>query len=107
MSLAIKTYCPTIELGELSDVDELSREISGQTTLSSGEVKLVLEELYEAVLFFHRAGRPVRLKGLGIYTPVMKLSGKIKISNRLDKLLSEGLNVQNIRTFGTFGTGKK
>jgi hypothetical protein len=91
--LAIKTYCPTIELGDIADVDELAREISGRTTLSSGEVKLVLEELYEAVLFFNRAGRPVRLKGLGIYTPVMKLTGKIQVSHRLDKLLSEGLNV--------------
>ena len=93
--LAIKTYCPTIELGDIADVEELADEISGRTTLSRGEVKLVLEELHEGVLFFHRAGRPVRVKGLGIYTPVMKLTGKIKVSHRLDKLLSEALNVQS------------
>lgn len=48
----------------------------GEPALDEGDVRQVLLELRDAVVFFNLRGQPVKLKGLGAYTPTIKLDGK-------------------------------
>jgi hypothetical protein len=56
---------------------------------------MVLDELKSAVLFFNRMGSPVKLPGLGWFSPTIKRDGKLKINLRVDKDLHKGINADD------------
>lgn len=89
---AIKTLMPQIELSKTIQVDELAKYISRGTNLNPSEIKFVLDELSNALLFFTGSGQPVKLDGLGTFTPAIRLSGEITINVRVDRELVKGLN---------------
>jgi len=60
--------------------------------LNEGEVRIVLTELRDAVIFFNRAGRGVKLEGLGSYLPSIGLDGGFDVSHRLDRAIRNALN---------------
>ena len=66
---AINEYRPRIKLGKRADIDDLVDMISARTGLNEGDVRQVLLELRDAVVFFNLRAQPVKLEGLGIYTP--------------------------------------
>ncbi|RME69472.1 MAG: hypothetical protein D6784_18400 [Chloroflexi bacterium] len=94
---AINAYRPRIELGATVQKQELVRYLSGRTGLNEGELDLVLRELRDAVIFFNRAGRGVKIEGLGTYLPNIRLDGTFNVQHRLDRDVQDGLN-----TPGTF-----
>ncbi len=49
-------------------------------------------ELRDAVIAFNRQGRPVKLEGLGIYSPSIDLAGALKVGHRADTALTKALN---------------
>ena len=53
---------------------------------------LVLRELRDAVVFFNRAGRGVKLEGLGTYLPNIQLDGTFDVQHRLDRSIKNALN---------------
>jgi hypothetical protein len=81
---AVSTYRPKINLGQLVQTPELSRYIARGTALNRGEIGNVLDELNEAVIFYALQGIPVKINGLGIFTPAIKTSGKLRVGLRLD-----------------------
>lgn len=89
---AISELCPRLILGSLTEIKELVAYLAGRTGLHRSEVRYVLDELSEAVIFFNRSGRGVRLEGLGIFTPGIGLDGKITINYRPDPSLAAALN---------------
>jgi hypothetical protein len=89
---AINSYRPRIKLGETVQKGELVRYLSDRTGLNEGEVSLVLAELRDTLIFFSRAGRGVKMEGLGSYLPSIDLAGTITIDHRLDPAIKEGLN---------------
>jgi hypothetical protein len=52
----------------------------------------VLLELRDTVLFFNRRGQPVKLEGLGTYSPTVGLDGVFDASHRADSAIKNGLN---------------
>jgi hypothetical protein len=62
---------------------------TGQTP---GEVALMLIELAAAVLYFNRRGTPVKLAGLGVFSPSISRDGKLRINVRTDSKLVKGIN---------------
>lgn len=89
---AIKALMPQIELNQTVQVDELAKYISRGTNLNPSEIKFVLDELSNALLFFTSSGQPVKLNGLGTFTPGIRLNGEFTINVRVDRELINGLN---------------
>lgn len=89
---AIKALMPQIELNQTVKVDELAKYISRGTNLNPAEIRFVLQELKDALLFFTRSGQPVKLDGLGTFTPGIRLNGEFTINVRVDRELVNGLN---------------
>ncbi len=90
---AINAFRPRIDLGPTVQKQELVRYIADRTGLNEGEVDVVLKELRDAIVFFHRQGRGVRLEGLGTYLPNIDLSGAFDVQHRLDPEIRKALNV--------------
>ena len=77
---------------------ELVRYLADRTGLNEGEINLVLAELRDAVVFYNRGGRGVKLDGLGTYLPNIKLNGAFDISHRLDAFVKKALNTNGLFT---------
>jgi nucleoid DNA-binding protein len=90
---AINEYRPKIVLGRSAGIADLVELIASRTGLNESEVRMVLLELRDAVSFFNLQGQPVKLEGLGIYTPSIDLDGTLKVSHRADKELTNRLNM--------------
>jgi len=99
--VAINTFRPRIELGNTVQKAELTRYLADRTGLNEGSVDLVIKELRDTIIFFNRAGRAIKIDGLGTYTPGVGLDGTLDVGYRADVALNGGLNTQG--TFsGTF-----
>jgi len=95
---AINAYRPQVELGQTVQSEELNRYLADRTGLNEGEVSLVTKELRDAVIFFNRAGRGVKLEGLGSYLPNLQLDGTFDLQHRLDTAVKNGLNTPGVFT---------
>jgi hypothetical protein len=73
-------------------MDEMIDLIAARTGLNEGEVRQVLLEMRDAVLFYNLQGRAVKVEGLGTYTPIVQLDGDFKVGHRADVALKKGLN---------------
>ena len=91
---AINAYRPRIKKGKTVFWEELVRLIAGRTSVNAGPISLVLKEFVDAIIFFSLVGRPVKLDGLGIYSPTLRLDGKYKMSHRVDKALTRVMNME-------------
>jgi len=92
---AIAAYRPRIQLGNTVHKVELARYLADRTGLNEGSAELVIKELRDAILFFNRAGRAVKIEGLGAYTPGIDLEGTFDVQYRADTDLKGGLNARN------------
>jgi hypothetical protein len=90
---AIQAYRPKIELGKRADLGDLVDVIAARTGLNEGDVRQVLTELRDAVVFFNRRGEPVKVAGLGTYTPTIQLDGTLGVGHRADMEIKRQLNV--------------
>jgi hypothetical protein len=90
---AINALRPRLKRGKTVQTDELVDFVAGRTGLNAGEVLLVLMEAHDAVAFFNRSGRGVKLEGLGTYLPTIRLDGTLDVEHRLDWALRRALNV--------------
>jgi hypothetical protein len=98
MIKAIASYGPRVELQRTIQTRQLAGYIQGRTSLNRGEVENVLSELNEAIIFFARQGAPVKLGGVGIFTPSVNLGGALGIGFRLDNDIDSMLNVDTLFT---------
>ena len=89
---ALAEYRPRIAPSRPCEMQELARYLSDRTGLHVTQVRFILGELQAGVLNFTRAGRAVRLEGLGIFAPGIDLDGKINIHHRPDVALTNALN---------------
>lgn len=92
---AINAYRPRVKNGRRVENQELVAFIARSTGLNESGVSQVLLEMRDALVFFNRQGRPVKLEGLGTYTPTIDLEGEINVSHRADTHLKRALNDGN------------
>jgi hypothetical protein len=90
---AFSAYGPRLELSRTVQPSQIAEYIAARTSLNRGEIENVLTELNEAIAFFARQGAPVKLGGVGIFTPSIKLSGALDVGLRLDTSIDAALNV--------------
>ncbi len=89
---AVEALRPKLALGPAATIEQLAEFIAGRTGVEAGTAQAVLAELSEAVLFFARQGRPVRVAGVSTCSPSIDLSGEFDCSQRLDRKIVLGLN---------------
>lgn len=95
---AIGALRPRIELGKTAQKAELIRVLARATSLNEGSVDLVIKELRDQIIEFHRSGRAVKIEGLGTWTPNMALDGSLDVQYRADTALLSGLNTAGLFT---------
>ncbi len=95
---AINAYRPRIEQGNTVQKPELLRAVSRSTSLVEGTVDQTIKEVRDQVIEYCRAGRAVKIEGLGIWTPTIALDGTLDIQYRPDPVFSYQLNIPGIFT---------
>jgi hypothetical protein len=89
---AVAAYCPRVKLAPLKDAKDITELLAMRTGLLESQVKYVLTELRDIVRFYAAQGHPVRLDGLGIYSPGVELNGTMAVHHRADRFLVNELN---------------
>ncbi|MBE0672134.1 MAG: HU family DNA-binding protein [Anaerolineales bacterium] len=90
---AVNAYRPRIEQGNTVQKPELIRAVSRATSLVEGTVDQTVKEVRDQIIEFCRAGRAVKVDGLGTFTPSIDLEGYFAISFRADPAMNHGLNL--------------
>ena len=90
---AVNAYRPRIEQGNTVQKPEFIRAVSRATSLVEGAVDLVNKEMRDQLIEYCRAGRAVKIEGIGIFTPTFDLDGTLSVSYRADPALNYGINV--------------
>ena len=89
---AIQAGRPRIRPARTVQTDELVAYIAQHTGYNAGDILHMLAEFHDAVVHFNRYGSGVKLEGLGIYMPNIRLDGTLDIQHRLDHRLKRDLN---------------
>lgn len=82
-------------MGPLVTMEQLVDHLVGRTGVTRGEIRLVLSEFNEAVIYYANRGVPVQLEGLGIFLPSIMLSGRKKVNLRRDVSFRKALNADD------------
>jgi len=93
---AINTYRPLLEQGNTVQKPELIRAASRATGIVEGTFDNSIKELRDQILVFCRAGRAVKVDGLGTWTPTIGLDGTLDIQYRPDAAFTYGLNIPGV-----------
>ena len=95
---AVNAYRPRIEQGNTVQKPELIRAVSRATGIVEGTLDQSIKEVRDQIIEFNRAGRAVKVDGLGTFSPSIDLEGSLSISFRPDSAFANGLNVPGIFT---------
>ena len=95
---AVNALRPRIEQGTTVQKPELLRAASRATGIVEGTLDQSIKELRDQIIEFNRAGRAVKVDGLGTFSPSIDLEGVFSISFRPDTAFAKGLNVPGIVT---------
>jgi hypothetical protein len=90
---AITEFGPRLSLGRTAQTAEIAELIAARTSMNPGEIANALSEFQAALLFFAKQGSPVKLEGLGTFTPTIDLEGTLDVGFRLDTAIDGALNV--------------
>jgi hypothetical protein len=90
---AVNAYRPRIEQGNTVQKPELIRAVSRATSLVEGTVDQAVKEVRDQIIEYCRAGRAVKVDGLGTFTPTIDLEGRLALSFRPDPAINYGLNL--------------
>ena len=93
---AINAYRPRVEAGNTVQKQELVRQLARATGLNEGTTDLSMKELRDIIIESLRAGRGVKVEGLGTWLPNIDLAGEFDVQYRMDTFLKSELNVQGI-----------
>jgi hypothetical protein len=96
---AIKAYYPQIILGKTIDYDTFMDELHARTSMTKGQILCILTELQSTLLFFFQRGYPVKIKGIGIFSPSVNISGLFNINFRPDNEFKIKLNEKDLFFF--------
>ena len=95
---AVNAYRPRIDQGNTVQKPELPRAASRATGIVEGSLDLGIKEVRDQIIEFCRAGRAVKVDGLGIWAPSIGLDGRLKIQYRPDPAFAHGLNLPGVFT---------
>jgi hypothetical protein len=89
---AIKAYAPRLKSYRATQLPTIVELIEQRTNLNASEIRFVIRELHEAILFFGCKGIPVKIDDLGTFTPAIRLDGHLHFNVLVDAALTRRLN---------------
>ena len=89
---AINAYRPRLELGKTIQKAEQVRRLAHASNLNEGSIDMVIKEVRDHIITENLARRPVKIEGLGTWTPSIGLDGSFDVQYRADTGLANGLN---------------
>ena len=89
---AVSQYGPKLELKPTAQLDKLAEWMAMRTGINKSEAMMVFQESSEAILYFCKGGQPVKIPGVGTFTPSMDRNGELMINFRADMELKNGIN---------------
>ena len=89
---AINAYRPKIDLGSTVKDDQLVQYIADRTGLNRGDIRHMLDEFQDAIVFFAQNGQGVKLEGLATFAPKINIAGKYSLWTRLSNRITNRLN---------------
>ena len=89
---AVNQLRPKIVSQNLVDLDEMARRISKNTTYNPQEVSSILQLFVKDCIAAFQAGETVKIDGLVMMSPNMKVGGEVDIALRGDRAVIAGLN---------------
>ena len=89
---AVNKYGPKIDPNETAELEKVVRWMASRTGLNASEVLMVMREMRDGILFFNGMGTPVRLPGVGTFTPYVNRDGVFKVGFRADAQLKKLIN---------------
>jgi hypothetical protein len=92
---AVRDYGPRLELGPTAQLKESAEWMAMRTGLNRSEVMMMLQEMGEMLLAFMNRGIPVKLPGVGTFTPSISRDGTIHVNLRADVELKQDSNAPN------------
>ena len=95
---AVRDYGPKVKLNPTAQLEQVADWMAMRTGLNKSEVMMVLQETNEAILYFNSQGTPVKLPGVGTFTPSVSREGTFKINLRADAGLKKRLNAPDAYT---------
>jgi hypothetical protein len=95
---AVNALRPRIEQGTTVQKPELLRAASRATGIVEGTLDQSIKEVRDQIIEFNRAGRAVKVDGLGTFSPSIDLDGVLSICFRPDTAFAKGMNVPGIFT---------
>ena len=88
---AINKYRARISLQQTITMRPLVEYLHQNTGVSKGMITMILNELPDAIKHFNLEGKSVKFSGLGSYYPKINMKGKLSVSHRIDKKLSDSM----------------
>lgn len=89
---AVRAYTPRIVHEQLVEMSMLAQAIAARTSFNTGAILNMLYEFKEVLTYYALSGFPVRLEGLGIFSPTVNKDGKFDLNYRTDLSLKSELN---------------
>ncbi|MCB0195943.1 MAG: hypothetical protein KDJ65_28590 [Anaerolineae bacterium] len=90
---AVREFGPKLKLYSTIKLNDVAEWIGLRAGMSRHMVAMVTYELAEAISYHTGQGNPVKLDGIGIFTPSIDRHGKIKINFRADPALTKSMKV--------------
>ncbi len=89
---AVGAYRPRIEQAPRIDTEELAELLAMRTGMHESELRYVLTELRDTVAQALARGHSVRIEGLGVFAPNLRVDGSITVNVRVDRYQVRRLN---------------
>jgi len=93
---SVTEFGPRLALGRTAQTSEIAELIATRTSMNAGEIANALSEFQAALLFFAKQGWPVKLEGLGTFTPSIDLEGTLDVGFRLDTRIDGAVSVDGL-----------
>jgi len=82
---AVTQFGPKLELQPTAQLDKLSEWMAMRTGLNKSEAMMVFQESSEAILNFCKDGKPVKIPGVGTFTPSLDRNGEVSIGHGFEE----------------------
>jgi hypothetical protein len=92
MVQAVNIYGPKVDHKPTAQLEKISEWISMRTGLNKSDVLMAFTEISDAILFYNRDGAPVKILGVGTFTPYINREGGFSVHFRADMALKNGIN---------------
>lgn len=89
---AYAKYTPRVKLGKRTKYKAALKFMTGRGGINSGTITETISLIQQAIVHFGQLGMPVKIEGLGTWTPTINRTGKLGVAYRADNELLDEMN---------------